>query len=1299
MLLAALSAARDRLKSSQLPDVGADNLGMPSERSRNCCTCGGPFPCTSLCIIIAAMAPPKKPAGQIVQAEIVLQQSLKNCLVNLPSSLVSVLVNANTVAQSVVVELSYRQPPPPGASEPKKASPQKSVFLGWTGMQSKRKLASVVGRGGLTGTRGGPAAGQQDVQTVEVDMTFARLIGLNEGQKAGILLHVDPPQAHTINIEPLTPVDWEMIELHAQFLELNFLSQLRALPNPQGQSAHPLTLHLSPTTTANITVTSVTPAPPVESQFVKISPDAEVVVAPKTRQKAERTSSGRESRSVGGASRKSGKSSTSTVRRRSGRDENTSRGVVFLRGVDRTVAQEWFDEEDASGAEGLKIWVDKDALLTKSLKGVTWVSVAVVKPAGLQEPVDMSKEQEQEKAAARVVARIETWDDAPDSRHVALSSDLCRVLGCGGFVGGLVRLEAAPNQTAKPSSIKPQGAASKDKDSFVKAIRILPFSSVGSQANASLRFGGESKQDQEEAIKRVREAYGQKNGLLDGPVTDGMVLPSTSDSGLNWQGGIVRFEPPQPPSGISWISFPERKPAMELGADIPTPSSWTRGVHQGDSLPTTQPTLVGIDALIEQLRSHLTHNSSVLLTGGLGAGKTECAQVLAHQLRAEFLFNTVYFSCRKLVTDEIRVSTIKETLTRLFASAAWGARNGGNSVVILDDLDKLCPVETELQVGNENGRSRHASESIVAIVRQYCTLDSGVVLLATAQGKESLNNVVVGGHIVREIVSLKAPNKDGRRRVLEMLARQDEKPRPKLSNGAHFSGHAFPASPSNSRPSTSHRSQASASSIHYAAETEEDGFVIEASIDFLELAGQTDGYMPGDLVLLTSRARNEALIRSVTDSSSTGTISLTKEDYTQALAGFTPASLRNVTLQLSTTKWDSIGGLHDTRQILLETLQYPTTYAPIFAQCPLRLRSGLLLYGYPGCGKTLLASAVAGECGLNFISVKGPEILNKYIGASEKSVRDLFERAEAARPCVLFFDEFDSIAPKRGHDSTGVTDRVVNQLLTQMDGAEGLSGVYVLAATSRPDLIDPALLRPGRLDKSLICDMPGLEERVGILKAVTRKLHLAPSLLETGPEGENLREIAQRTEGYSGADLQAVVYNAQLEAIHDVLGDSEQGDPTKSGGAKKKPGSETRGKQGKANRVPAFTHFRFGEANATPGGAKPIPSSQLTERALIAQKIQALQAMRRKQKQLQQQQRPGSKDEEDEDDAKEGEERKEPQIQWSHMESSLGTTRSSISAQERRRLESIYREFVIGRNGEMPSGQGGTEIGGRSSLM
>jgi peroxin-1 len=993
------------------------------------------------------------------------------------------------------------------------------------------------------------------------------------------------------------------------------------------------------------------------------------------------------------------------VKRRSARDDNSGRGVLFLRGVDRGVAEEWFDEELDVEAKGLKVWVDKDLLLSKALRGVTWVSVSVLKPAGLQEPLEVQKEQEQEQTAPRVVAKLGSWEEAPDSRHIALSTDLCRVLGVEGLVGGLVRIEGAPSQTPRPPSLKKdhgKGQESKDsKEPFVKTVKILPFSTAGPQTNASLKFGGESKQEREEAIQRIRAIYGRRYGLLDGPVTDGMVLTAPEEPVDGWEGGIVRFDPPQQGLGLSWVLFPERKPSLDLGQEVAKPANLLKPYQPGEPLSTVPPSMVGIDALLDQVRSHLSHHSSVLLTGGLGAGKSSCAQLLAHQLRTEYLFNTIYFPCRKLVTDETRVATIKETLNRVFASAAWGARAGGNAVVILDDLDTICPAETELQVGNENGRSRHVSELIVSTVRKYCNLDSGVVLLATAQGKEALNNVIVGGHIVREIISLKAPNKDGRRKVLEALAFKNGKISERKANGVPSSGHAFPPSPSNSRPSTADRqSQESVSgNRHGAGETEDDGFIIDPTIDFLDLAGQTDGYMPGDLVLLTSRARNEALIRSVSESE-TGSVTLTRADYTSALSGFTPASLRNVTLQSSTTRWDSIGGLHETRQVLLETLQYPTTYAPIFAQCPLRLRSGLLLYGYPGCGKTLLASAVAGECGLNFISVKGPEILNKYIGASEKSVRDLFERAEAARPCVLFFDEFDSIAPKRGHDSTGVTDRVVNQLLTQMDGAEGLSGVYVLAATSRPDLIDPALLRPGRLDKSLICDLPGLEERIDILKAVTGKLHLAPSVMRTDDGGENLREIARRTEGYSGADLQAVVYNAQLEAIHDVLGDIDLGDPTKSGAKKDTAlAASNKSSSGRHSRVPEFTHFRMGDALTEKDDDlnKPTPPSALTERAKIAANIAALQTMRKKQKQLQHQ-RIGHEENSEEQNSNE-EERKEPEIQWKHIESSLATTRSSISPQERKRLEAIYREFLVGRNGEMPNGQGGNEIGGRTSLM
>ena len=274
--------------------------------------------------------------------------------------------------------------------------------------------------------------------------------------------------------------------------------------------------------------------------------------------------------------------------------------------------------------------------------------------------------------------------------------------------------------------------------------------------------------------------------------------------------------------------------------------------------------------------------------------------------------------------------------------------------------------------------------------------------------------------------------------------------------------------------------------------------------------------------------------------------------------------------------------MEETKSVLLETLEWPTKYAPIFANSALRLRSGLLLYGYPGCGKTLLASAVAKECGLKFISVKGPEILNKYIGASEKSVRDLFERAQAAKPCVLFFDEFDSIAPKRGHDSTGVTDRVVNQMLTQMDGAEGLQGVYVLAATSRPDLIDSALLRPGRLDKSLLCDMPSAKDRFQILNALTRKLDVSDEV--------DLQSIADQTEGFSGADLQALLYNAHLESVHEELEKSANGEVN---------GNE----KGNSENQLKFTELKLDDNEFSPK-KKSIPEQQRLEQKLVSAIIQ-----------------------------------------------------------------------------------------------
>lgn len=1079
-----------------------------------------------------------------------------------------------------------------------------------------------------------------------------------------------------------------VIELHATFLELNLLSQIRALPNPtytsQADHTHPLALHLSPTSTANIVITSLTPAPSNTSPFAKIAPDAEVIVAPKTRPKANTRVSRGDNRSVTGSSKRSagGRSSGgSTVRGRSTKSE-TSRGALYFRGLDRQWSDQYFDEEsEEDDNEGFRLWLDPDVLATNELRGATWACVTLVQPSGLKPPPDPQQQMSQAEQKAsdagtpttKLVAKLIPWVDAPDTQNAALSSVLCSAIGAEGMVGGIIRVEAAPPPLQR---------------SATKSLKVYPFLTDVSKRKDGLKFGSDTIAAKDALAERIKVLYGSTGsgkGLLTGPLTDGMVLPKSDNQTTvsAFDGAIIRFDPPlksnsdASKSEFGWLLGSDAKLPLEIQAEVPKPTEQNAlNLAMEDPIPATAPPMVGIDQVISQALDNLSKSCSVLVTGGLGSGKTVLGQLLAHRLQKESLFNVKYFSCRKLVTDETRISNIKETLTRLFMSAAWCARLGGKSAVVLDDLDKLCPVETELQVGGDNGRSRQNSEVICSMVHEFCSMNSGVVLLATAQSKESLNNVIVGGHVVREVIHLRAPDKEGRRKVLEHLTSQDRGAAGTTAEaGPATNGHTRAASsstndswldPSNpgSRPSSSGG----------------DGFILARDVDFLDLAGKTDGFMPGDLVLLVARARNEALIRSVTESSDDSkAVTLGLKDFDSAIKDFTPASLRNVTLTSSTTTFSSIGGLHETRKMLLETLQYPTKYAPIFAQCPLRLRSGLLLYGFPGCGKTMLASAVAGECGLNFISVKGPEILNKYIGASEKSVRDLFERAQAARPCILFFDEFDSIAPKRGHDSTGVTDRVVNQLLTQMDGAEGLSGVYVLAATSRPDLIDPALLRPGRLDKSLLCDMPNHADRADIIQAVSKKLLMSEEVVT------RLDEVAERTAGFSGADLQAVVYNAHLEAVHDALGD-RTGD---------KPAAKTAKTSAPSTSSRSFIQFLYSDLEQRAGSAAmPAP-------AVVASKLDALKNARRRQRQLEQgganpapTNATSNPNEQGSDEIRE-----EIIVRWEHMERSLNTTRSSLSSAERRRLLAIYREFVEGRDGEMPNGEGGREVGGRTSLM
>jgi ribosome biogenesis ATPase len=260
-------------------------------------------------------------------------------------------------------------------------------------------------------------------------------------------------------------------------------------------------------------------------------------------------------------------------------------------------------------------------------------------------------------------------------------------------------------------------------------------------------------------------------------------------------------------------------------------------------------------------------------------------------------------------------------------------------------------------------------------------------------------------------------------------------------------------------------------------------------------------------------------------------LTITHDDFLVAVPKIQPSSKREGFATVPDVTWDAIGALLPIRQELQMSIVLPIQDPDLFATVGLNKPIGVLLWGPPGCGKTLLAKAVANESHANFISIKGPELLNKYVGESERAVRQVFARARASKPCVIFFDELDALVPRRDEALSESSARVVNTLLTELDGLEDRQGVYVIAATNRPDVIDPAMLRPGRLDKPLLVDLPTEDERFEILKTICRKSPLAPDV--------NLESLARdkRADCFSGADLNALVREATTSALRRAVFD------------------------------------------------------------------------------------------------------------------------------------------------------------------
>ncbi|KAK8807299.1 hypothetical protein WA158_004058 [Blastocystis sp. Blastoise] len=260
-------------------------------------------------------------------------------------------------------------------------------------------------------------------------------------------------------------------------------------------------------------------------------------------------------------------------------------------------------------------------------------------------------------------------------------------------------------------------------------------------------------------------------------------------------------------------------------------------------------------------------------------------------------------------------------------------------------------------------------------------------------------------------------------------------------------------------------------------------------------------------------------------------LAITMQDFLDALPKVQPSAKREGFATIPNTTWDDIGALDSVREEIRLSVVEPIRNPSIFKHMGLNMPAGVLLYGPPGCGKTLLAKAVSNESRANFISIKGPELLNKYVGESEKAVRQVFERARASSPCVIFFDEIDALCPKRGSDggNSGVSERMVNMLLTEMDGLEERKQVFVIAATNRPDILDPAMLRPGRLDKLLLVPLPSSQDRISILRTLLKRTPLDKDI--------NIETIAtdKRCDGFTGADLSNLVREATLFALRPAL--------------------------------------------------------------------------------------------------------------------------------------------------------------------
>ncbi len=319
------------------------------------------------------------------------------------------------------------------------------------------------------------------------------------------------------------------------------------------------------------------------------------------------------------------------------------------------------------------------------------------------------------------------------------------------------------------------------------------------------------------------------------------------------------------------------------------------------------------------------------------------------------------------------------------------------------------------------------------------------------------------------------------------------------------------------------------------------GMPIEDDVDLNDYADITYGFVGADIMAVCREAAMFALRKILPQinldepipSRIIQELKINNEDFMQAINMIEPSAMREVMVEIPNVNWDDVGGLEGVKQELKEAVEWPLKYPKLFERAGIRPLNGILIFGPPGCGKTLLAKAIATESKSNFISIKGPEIFSKWVGESEKTVREIFRKARQSAPSIIYFDEIDAISAGRGeYAGTQVYASIVNQILVEMDGIENRQGIVTIASTNRPDIVDPAFLRPGRFDRLIYVEAPDFESRIKILEVHTKNMPLAEDI--------SLKHIAQITEGYSGADLENVCREAGMEAIREKLENLEK---------------------------------------------------------------------------------------------------------------------------------------------------------------